>query len=88
MAWELTREAMKGHEKEIETVQPFEAEIKDEKYERIYAKVIVSEDPEQLPDGEALLIRTFKESASRKSGGSRYWKSCLLLTVPTCEEQL
>ncbi len=80
MAWELTREAMKGHEREIEALQPFVAEIKDEKYERIYAKVIVSEDLEKLPDGEILLIQDFGENESQRSGGSRYWRSSPLPT--------
>ncbi len=78
MAWELTREAMKGHEHEIEALKPFVAEIKDEKYERIYAKVVVSEDPERLPDGETLLIQDFRGKREPKE-----WRIKILEKLPT-----
>ena len=78
MAWELTREVMKGHEHEIEALQPFVTEIKDEKYERIYAKVIVSEDAEKLPDGETLLIQDFRGKREPNE-----WRIKILEKLPT-----
>ena len=60
MEWETSLEAIEGHERDIEHLEPFDLEIFDENYEHVYARAIISKAPEKLPEGESLWMQDYK----------------------------